>query len=199
MQQEAMVPIPIEIDREALLSFMDGDASARDRILRGSFHFDHFDKNGFKVNEWEQKNIVTDEGLNYLLDVALSGGTQISAWYLLLKDNTGDPLDGSETYATPVFSEITDYTEGSRPAWTDGGVSSQSVDNSGSVASFSINATVTVYGAGMVGGGSNPSTKGNVAGGGKLFCVSNFSSSKALSNGDTLQVTYTVTAADDGV
>lgn len=166
--------------------------------IGGVFHFTQRNGAGEIVDEWDAHNIVTDEGLDHLLDVTLSGGTQITSWYVILKDNTGDPVDGSETYATPLFSEITDYDEANRVAWSDGGVSSQSVDNSGTPASFSINTTVTVYGAGLVGGGTAITTKGDTSGGGTLFCCANFASSKALNSGDTLEVTYTLTAADAG-
>lgn len=170
----------------------------RRRMATGVFHFVQR-RDGVVIDEWDAENVVTDEGLDYLLDVGLSGGTAITAWYVILKDNTGDPVDGTETYATPVFTEITAYSEGTRPAWTEAGVSSQSITNSASPASFSINGTTTVYGAGLVGGGSAPTTKGNTAGGGKLYCVANFTTEKSLNNGDTLEVTYTATLADDGV
>jgi hypothetical protein len=167
--------------------------------VAGVFHLQHI-RDGEIIDEFDAPNVVTDEGVNYGLDVSLSAGTQITSWYLALKDNTGDPVDGSETYATPVFSEITAYSEANRPAWTDGGVSAKSVDNSGSPADFSITSSVTVYGVSLVGGGSTPSTKGDTAGGGKMWSVGNFTGgSKDLTNGDTLRVTYTLTGDDDGV
>lgn len=169
------------------------------RLLGGTFHWTHKDPDGDVLDRWDSKNIVTNEGLDHLLSSGLAGGTQITSWFILLKDNTGDPLDGTETYATPFFSEITSYDEATRPAWTAGAVSGQSVDNSGAVATFTISATVTVYGAGLVGGGTDADTKGNTAGGGTLYAASNFASSKALNDNDTLEVTYTFTAADDGV
>jgi len=51
-------------------------------------------------------------------------------------------------------------------------------------------------GAFLVGGGTAASTKGDTVGGGTLFAVANFASAKVLSSGDTLEVTYTFTAAD---
>jgi len=194
--QEGMIPVPGDIDVDAVKRHLAGRGRGPFR-LAGQFHFRQI-REGEVIDEWDADNIVTDEGLDDVLDVYLSGGTQITSWYVLLKDNTGDPLDGAETYATPVFSEIATYSEGTRPAWTDGGVSSQSVDNSGSAASFSINGTTTVDSAGLVGGGTAASTKEDTAGGGKLFCCANFASEKSLSSGDTLEVTYTVTSADDG-
>lgn len=164
------------------------------RLMGGTFHWTH-KRDGEVVEQWDSKNIVTDEGLDYLLDAGLAGGTQITTWFIALKDDTGDPVDGSETYATPVFTEIENYDEAARPAWTAGTVSSQSVDNSGSAASFTISATVTVHGAALM----SDNTKGDTAtAGAVMYAVSNFSSSKALVDNDTLEVTYTFTMADDG-
>ena len=46
---------------------------------------------------------------------------------------------------------------------------------------------------------SAASTKGDTAGGGTLLCAVKFSTSRALLSGDTLDITYTLSAADDGV
>jgi hypothetical protein len=173
----------------------------RPLILDGRYQFDLFRK-GRHIDRWFAPNIVTQEGLEYALGVALISTTQITSWYVILKDNTGDPLDGTETYATPVFTEITSYDEATRPAWTGGaitGTTTKSVDNSATPADFTISTTVTVYGSGMVGGGTAASTKGNTAGGGTLFNAANYSASKSLVDNDTLQVTYTNTTEDDGV
>ena len=139
---------------------------------------------------WEDKaeNIVTNAGLDHMLDATLSAGTQITSWYVGLK-GTGTPAAGDTLASHATWTEVTDYT-GNRKAWTDGGVSSQSVTNSASKASFAIDDTVTVYGAFLASAATGTS--------GTLFCAGDFSSSKALENGDTLEVTYTISAADDG-
>ena len=169
--------------------------------LGGAFRFDLFRK-GHHIDRWYQPNIMMQEGLGYALGVALISTTQITAWYLLLKDNTNDPLDGTETYAAKSFTEIDDYDETIREAWTGGsitGTTTKSVSNSGAPAEFTIDATVTVYGSGLVGGGSGAPTKLDSAGGGTMLCAANFTVEKALVDNDTLQVTYTNTTTDDGV
>jgi hypothetical protein len=145
---------------------------------------------------------MMQEGLAYALGVALISTTQITSWYLLLKDNTNDPLDGTETYASKSFTEIASYDETIREAWTGGSISgttTKSVSNSASPAEFTISTTVTVYGSGLVGGGGAASTKSDSAGGGTMLCAANFSASKPLVDNDTLQVAYTNTTTDDGV
>lgn len=153
------------------------------------------------LTDWEfAENIVTNEGLDHALDVILSGGTQISAWYVALVKTNTSPAAGM-TYATPTYTEIagSDVTETLRQAWTDGGVSSQSVDNSGSPAQYTANGSFTAYGAGLVGGGTAATTIANTAGGGTLWAMALFGSSKSMVATDTIDITYTHTSADDGV
>lgn len=144
-------------------------------------------------------NIVTNQGLDHLLDVTLSGATQITAWYVsLYKTNTGEVA--GNTYASPGDTEIagSDVDEATRQAWTDAGVSSQAATNAASPAVYTAAATVTVYSAGLVGGGSAPTTIANTAGGGQLYSRASYSASKALTDDDTLTTTYALGMADDG-
>lgn len=143
------------------------------------------DKHG--VEKWREKvpNLVTNEGLNDLLDKYLKGSTYTAAWYVGLK-GAGSPAAGDTLASHGGWSEITDYT-GNRKALTLGSVSSQSVDNSASAASFAITGTATVAGAFVASADTGTS--------GVLYGVANFSSSRAVENGDTLNVTVTLTAA----
>lgn len=167
-----------------------------DRLLvGGTFYVKQYDKNGILVDQWEAKNIVTDEGVTHALDVTLSNGSQVTTWYVGLK-GTGAVAAGNTAAGigtTNSWSEDTNYSESVRQTWTDAGVSSKSLTNAASVASFSINATTTIYGAFLI---SN-STKSGTSG--VLFAAANFSSSKSLNNGDTLEVTYAISGDDDGV
>lgn len=149
--------------------------------------------------EWVP-NIVTNEGLNHLLDATLSAATQITAWYVAVSKSNTTPL-ATHTYAAPGYTEIagTDVDETTRQAWTDAGPSSQSITNSASPAVYTAKTNVTAYGSSLVGGGSAPTTLANTAGGGKLYSSSLYASSKALVDNDTLTITYTLGSADDGV
>ena len=149
-----------------------------------------FDKNGGLKWRESVHNLVTNEGLDHYLDVALSSATQITAWYVALFEDDHTPAAGN-TYATPGYTESEAYDEATRPAWTEAGVSSQSITNSASKASFTMNATKTIYGGALVGGGSAASTTGNTAGGGKLLCLSAFSSGKPVEDDDVIKLTIT--------
>lgn len=156
---------------------------------RGIWKATCYDKDG--NIKWQDKfeNLVTNEGLDHLLDVTLSGASQNASWYIGLK-GSGSPAAGDTLASHSGWSEDTNYSEANRQTWTDGGVSSQSVDNSGSPASFSINGTTTIHGAFLASVNSGTS--------GILYAVGDFSSSKSVDSGDTLEVTATFTMADDG-
>lgn len=143
-------------------------------------------------------NIVTNEELDHILNVEFHAATQITAWYCLLVESDTNPAAGM-TYATPVFTECTAYDEATRPAFTEAAASSQSITNSANKAEFTISGTKTLYGAALVGGGTDADTKGDAAGGGTLACYAKFASSKNVEDDDVVQLTYTLSAADDGV
>jgi len=152
-------------------------------------------RDGELIDAWQETNLVVNEGLNNLLDVYLSSGTQITTWYAGIFDDNHTPASNN-TYATPGFSESTAYDEAVRPTWQEAGPSAKSITNSANKASFTMSTTTTIYGGFLVGGGTAATTKGNTAGNGTLLCSSKFSSSKTADNDDVLKVTITITSAD---
>ena len=140
------------------------------------------------------QNLVVNTGLDYLLDSGLSAGTQITSWFLLLMDGTPTVAAGDTMASHAGWAEVTAYDEAARQAWSDGGVSGQSVDNSGSPAQFTISTNgTTIGGAGL----TSSSTKGGSTG--TLYAGGAFSAGdKSLDDNDTLDVTATFTQADDG-
>lgn len=151
-----------------------------------------------------QHNIVVNEGLAYILGVALTSTTDITTWYLSLNNHAADtPANtntasqiGTTTGATITEISTTDVTETIRRTWTPGsvtGTTTASIDNSASVATYTCDTPgFTAYGAFLVGGGT--SAFGNSAG--TLYAWSLFGSSKTLASTDTIDVTYTFTATD---
>ena len=149
--------------------------------------------------KWEEHvhNLVTNEGLNHILDVILHGSTQITTWYVA-PFNTNTTILATHTYAAPGYTETSNYDEATRQAYNEAAASGQSITNSANPATITCSATETVYGCGLVGGGSAPTTKGNTAGGGTLLCAVLFSTARAVVDNDSLEITYTLSAADDG-
>ena len=153
-------------------------------------------RNGVKIDEWKERNVVTDEGLDNMLDVHFSQGTQITAWFIAIFENNYSPTE-LDTYAVPGFTECTAYDEANRPGWQEGGVTLQSITNDSNKASFTMNATKSIFGGALVGGGTDADTKGDTAGGGKMFCSSQFASGvKNVEDDDVLKVVVTIQGMD---
>ena len=142
------------------------------------------DKDGNVKWEEDKKNLITTAGLNHILDTQFHAGTQVTTWYIGLK-GAGTPAAADTMASHSSWAELTGYS-GNRKEWTEGAASSGSMTNSSSV-DFSITGTATVAGAFL-----NTAATGTA---GVLYGVVDFSSSRAVISGDTLQVTVTVTAA----
>lgn len=144
--------------------------------------------------KWRESehNIVVNVGLQYLLDAALAGGTAISAWYVGLI-GSNPTLAAADTIASHSgWSESAAYSNANRPAWTKTRAA-QTMSNSASKASFSINASATIYGAFICSDSAKSGTAGT------LLCECAFASSRAVLSSDTLNVQYDFSMADDGV
>lgn len=162
--------------------------------INGRWDVIHKDAAGNIKSREAVNNLVTNEGFDYLLDTALHGSTQISSWYIA-PWTTNTTAAVTHTYATPVNTEATtEINESTRQEWGEGASSSQSITNA-TAATITATGAVTIYGIGIVGGGSAATTKGDTAGGGTLFSTALFSSSKTLASSETLELTYTVSKA----
>lgn len=132
-------------------------------------------------------NLVTTAGKNDALDKYLKGSAYTAAWYLGLIDASGySAVNAADTASSHGgWTESQAYSQGARPAATFGTPAAGSVNNSGSVAVYSINGTVTIKGVFLI---SN-STKGGTTG--ILYSAGTFAADRAAASGDTLNVTYT--------
>lgn len=135
-------------------------------------------------------NLVVDVGLNDNLDKYLKGSAYTAAFYVGLTDGTPTPAAGDTMSSHAGWAEVVAYSEATREALVLGTVSSGSVDNSASKASFSINGTATIGGAFLC----TDSTKSGTSG--ILYGIGAFTGGdKSVTSGDTLNVTVTCTAA----
>lgn len=144
-------------------------------------------------------NGIVNVGKNKILDEMFYGATQIPAanWYIGLIDLTGySALAAGDTMSSHSgWTEFTGYTESPdrRVAWGPGAASSQATTNA-TPATFDITSGGTVKGVFVCGDptASNVYTKGGTTG--TLWATALFSADVAVSNGDQLKVTYTVSA-----
>jgi len=158
----------------------------------GVFHFKCFDAQGNLKWEESTHNLVVNVGLADMNDKYFSGVTYSAAWYLGLVDGpgAGNTYAAADTMASHAgWTENTGYSQSTRVAATFGSatVADPSViDNTGSVAVFSINATSTIAGAFLTSDDTKSGTSGI------LFSVSNFQApgDRSVVSGDTLNVTY---------
>ena len=126
-------------------------------------------------------NLVTTQGGNDLIDKYFKGSAYPAAWYMGLAGvGTKALTDTGTTHA--AWSEVNPYT-GNRPAITFGTTAAKS--NTATVVSYACNGSATVAGAYVI--------TTNTGATGILYSVSDFSASRAVVNGDTLNVTLTCT------
>lgn len=147
-------------------------------------------RDGRVIDEWEDHNLVVNEGLNHILDVVLHGSTQVATWYIGLFEGNYTPV-ATVTAATitSASTECTAYDETTRVEYNEAAASSQSTTNSANKATFTFNATKTIYGAFM----ASVSTKSGTTG--TLLSAARFSTSKTVVDNDQLLLTYTFTAS----
>ena len=182
---------------DAMKASLDRKGGLASRIKIGSvWEVECRDKDGNLKWREVNHNLCTDEGLNALLDIMFHADTQITTWYIFPFENDHTPAAGN-TYATPGCTECTAYDEATRQEFVEAAASGKSLTNSANKATFTISDTKTIYGCALVGGGGAASTKVDTAGGGTLFCLSQFSEgSRNVVDDDTLNVTVTITVAD---
>lgn len=147
-------------------------------------------RDGEIVEEFEDKNIVTNEGLNATLGIMLGASAQITSWYLGLFTGNYTPVATDTAASLPGnATEATGYTASSRPQWQPGAASGQAISNSASRATFTFNATQTLYGGFLVSSAVIGGTTGT------SFSAAQFATPKNVVNADQLLLTYTFSAA----
>lgn len=168
-----------------------GALSAREIIgLGGIFEVECFDASGRLKWRDVAINKIPDAALNSILGINFHSDTQITTWYVGLTGSAPTGAAGDTMSSHSGWTEYSQYSQGTRPAYTVAAASGKQVTNSASVAVFSMTGTVTVGGAFIV---SNSTKNGTT---GVLFSVAAFSQGdKSCSNGDTVNVTYTLTGA----
>lgn len=161
--------------------------------FKNIFNVECRDKDGNLKWTREARNLITDEGMNYLLDTGLANNdTAEAAWFIsLIKgDGTFTAVATTDTAAgidtTNGWEEDQGYTESPRPTWGVGAAAARSVTNA-TAEDFSITgANRDIQGIFVI---SN-STKGGTTG--TLWAATEFSSVAGVQSGDTLKITYTV-------
>jgi hypothetical protein len=153
-------------------------------------------KAGGAWNVWDDKgwsdnpnNIIVTQGLNYLLDVALGGGTQYATFHVFPFSGNVTPVETwTAANVTANSTEITAYDEATRVAYVDAAASGGIMTNSASKASFTFNASGNLYGFCVVSASAKSSTSGVLFSGVRLT-----SAPKTFADDDVINAAYTVT------
>lgn len=158
--------------------------------FKNSYLVECFDADGKLKWVEEIPNIVANVGLDDVLDKYFKGSTYTAAHFVGLTDGAPTVAAGDTMASHAGWSEVVAYSEATREALTLGTVASQSVDNSASKASFSINGSATIGGAFVTTNNTKSGTTGI------LYGVAAFTGgNRTVADGDTVNVTTTLTAS----
>jgi len=180
----------------AASSLIAGGSAAESASAAGVYKVQCHDAQGNLKWEADAPNLVVNVGLQDMNSKYFTGSAYTAAWYLGLygAGSTNNPAAGDTMSSHAGWTEVTAYSQATRPACTFGTPTTANpsvATNSASPATFSINATTTVGGAFLT---SNSTKSGTT---GTLYSAADFSSpgDRAVVSGDTLSVTYTLSLA----
>ena len=192
----------ITISKDSFGASVTRGAGAAESVSPGGYYITEcYDKDGnLKWSDYI-KNVVTDTGRNHMLGVQFKSVTQVTAWYIGLISS----LKGANNYAAVANTDTQashsnwgyangnnapQYSQTSLRQVTFASAASKAIASSNACV-FSITSSGTVKGAFLT---SNPN-KSNAGVGpttGFLYSAGLFSAGdKVVSNGDTLNVSYT--------
>jgi hypothetical protein len=177
-------------------SLIAGGFAADSASAKGVYKIQCHDAQGNLKWEDEAPNLVVNDGLQDMNAKYFTGSAYTAAWYIGLYGSgaTNSPAAGDTMSSHAGWTEVTAYSQATRPACTFGTPTTANpsvATNSASPASFSINGTTTVGGAFL----TSNNTKGGTTG--TLYSAADFSApgDRSVVSGDTLSVTYTLSLA----
>lgn len=151
--------------------------------LGGTFYCERW-RNGRLISRHRAKNGMTLVGLNDALEVLCRQQTQ-RTWKIGLIDAAGfDELSEDDTMASHAgWTEITAYSEGTRPAWGPGAAAGQVSINASSVA-FTFTSAKTIGGLFL----ASDNTKGGTSG--ILLCTGELTTPATMAIGEQYKAIY---------
>lgn len=161
-------------------------------------------RDGERIWEEHTHNLVTTEGLNAILNGIFHTGVGwfvVPATWFIGLFNTNTTILATHNYDVPGFTESVDYDNiAVRSTYVLNAVSSAgSISNSASPSTFTMSGTPgTIYGAAVF----SINTRGDHTldiDSNALYCASLFTAGRVVVDNDVINVTYTLTAADDAV
>lgn len=188
-QAMMMTAVSAALSSGAFTDNKNGSITTDSGITASGMYYDRV--NG---GEWsESPNLITDEGLNHMLNVAFGTTPKPAGYYLALFSAAAQPQATwtAATFATQA-SEIVSMTEGyssaTRPEWKSINTSTKAIDNLDptTVAKVTIKtaSTLTVQGAAILTNSSKGSTTG------VLISASKYPSTRVFQDNDSYEIGY---------
>lgn len=170
------------------------DASASGSVsVGGVFTVECYDAAGQLKWKDEFHNLVVNQGLKDMNDKYFTGSGYTAAWYIGLINNSPSPTLAAGDTAAQIggsngWAEFTGYSQTNRPtlSFSASTTADPSVISTASAAAFSITSTATIYGAFVVSSNTKSGTSG------VLFSEGAFAATRSVVNGDTLNVSYSL-------
>lgn len=164
--------------------------------LKGRYEVVCRDKYGNE--KWRDfiENAIVNDAIDQIFNTMFRSLAQIAtaSWFMGLINNSPAPtLADTDTYQSHAgWVEFTAYTEATRPLWGQGNSAAKTITNA-AVVTFSINGTGVVHGMFI----ATENVKGASGAGPNLWGHGQFTQgNKNVANGDTLEVTYTLSGAN---
>ena len=164
--------------------------------IHGVVTLNHF-RAGKLIGFEKSSNLIVDQGLNHFLNVVMGADAKITTWYVGIFKTNVTPVAG-DTPAAQLGAAGT-YGEGqdadydvpltNKPEYIDAPAAAKVMSNSGTPASFTIAATLTIYGAFISSITAKTGTTGT------LLAAKKFDTARPVIDNDILTVQYDITAA----
>lgn len=141
------------------------------------------------LGEVRTPNLITTEGANHLLGVALGAATQYSKFYLApFSGNVSITDTLTAATFTSTTTEVTAYSEGTRVEFVESTPAARSVNNTANPAVFTSSSdNITIWGFGLL------STAAKSATTGVLLSAVKYTTARILPvTGDTISIKYTL-------
>ena len=188
-KQLMMASVSAALAMGAYTDNQDGSITTDQGVTASGMYYDRV--NG---GEWQETpNLITNEGLTHILNVAFGTTPKPVGYYLALFSAAAQP-QGTWTAASfsSTASEIVSMTEGyssaTRPEWKATNTSTQAIDNMNpsSVAKVTIKtaSTLTVQGAAILTNSGKGSTSG------VLISATKYAAPRTFQDGDTYEIGY---------
>lgn len=161
--------------------------------MYGYFTFEIWTPEEKSLLYWEiVPNGMTTVGITDMFEQYHNGGTGLTFYIGLIDDSGFTAVAAADTMSSHAgWTEITDYSEGTRPAWGPDDAASNKVTNS-TKASFTMTAAKDAKGLFL----TSVSTKDGTTG--ILWCTALFNLTNALQNAQVAKAGYTLTGAGSG-